>query len=58
MAFESGPEWQEELFSAEYYLALIQCRSQVRSMTVIGNIFGRRATDIAWLLRLLNNEGT
>ncbi len=25
MAFESGPEWQEELFSAEYYLALIQC---------------------------------
>ncbi len=25
MAFESGPEWLEELFSAEYYLALIQC---------------------------------
>ncbi len=28
MAFESGPEWLEELFSAEYYLALIQCRLQ------------------------------
>jgi hypothetical protein len=25
MAFESGPDWLEELFSAEYYLALIQC---------------------------------
>ncbi len=25
MAFESGPEWLEALFSAEYYLALIQC---------------------------------
>ena len=25
MAFESGPKWLEELFSAEYYLALIQC---------------------------------
>jgi hypothetical protein len=24
MAFESGPEWLEELFAAEYYLALIQ----------------------------------
>ncbi len=27
MAFESGPECLEELFSAEYYLALIQCRN-------------------------------
>jgi hypothetical protein len=28
MPFESGPEWLEELFSAEYYLALIQCTAE------------------------------
>ncbi len=28
MAFESRPEWLEELFSAEYYWALIQCLPQ------------------------------
>ncbi len=37
MAFESGPEWLEELFSAEYYLAIIQCTntgSAIQNMKV------------------------
>ncbi len=35
MAFESGPEWLEELFSAGYYLALILDMSNQRFLKIV-----------------------
>ncbi len=45
MAFESRPEWQEELFSAEYYLALIQCTDKLNI-----TLFIKSTVGLGWVL--------
>ncbi len=47
MAFESGPEWLEELFSAGYYLALIQCSVFSRNRLDNG-----RCSPAIWISKL------